>query len=290
MSRIVVITGAYGYLGARIRAALDAEGWTTVALARKPRHGDRAVRWQLGDGLPAELASSDALVHCAYDMTARLRRDVWRINVGGSETLIRSARSDGVERILALSSMSAYPGTRQVYGQAKLAIEAATLDAGGIAVRPGLVYGDNAGGMIGTLDKLARLPVTPVLGGSARQYPVWERDFTRVVTNVLNEQSWSSRVLAIAQPAAVSFRDLMTGLALRHGRRCRPVSVPWQLVYAAVRLGEVLYPQFPLRSDSLAGLVHPAPSVPRSDFAWDLPETLRTFNDWTRGAARVSGP
>ena len=104
-----------------------------------------------------------ALIHCAYDMTLRQPDQIRQVNVDGSATLLRSAAERGVERIVVLSSMSAYDGTEQLYGRAKLDIERLTLDVGGAAIRPGLVYGPDAGGMAGTLAGLTKLPVVPVL-------------------------------------------------------------------------------------------------------------------------------
>ena len=64
-----------------------------------------------------------------------------------------------MRRILVLSSMSAFEGTRQLYGRAKLAIETMTVASGGCALSPGLVYGERPGGMAGALRELTRLPV-----------------------------------------------------------------------------------------------------------------------------------
>ena len=79
--------------------------------------------------------------------------------------------------MIVLSSMSAYEGTTQIYGRAKPRIEAATLQVGGCVLRPGLVYGASAGGMVAALRKLARLPVVAVPIGEMRQYTVHEDDF-----------------------------------------------------------------------------------------------------------------
>src|SRR5580700_10830525 len=125
-------------MGAR-GSSLEPRG---VELVRRPRPGDRALPWRLGEDPPAELLQrADALVHCAYDFAPRRRDAVWRVNVEGSAALLAAAERARVRRILVLSSMSAYQGTRQIYGEAKLAIEDATLRVGGIAVRAGLVYG-----------------------------------------------------------------------------------------------------------------------------------------------------
>jgi nucleoside-diphosphate-sugar epimerase len=275
VTRTVAITGAYGYLGSLIRRRLEAAGWQTIALVRAPKSGDRAVVWSLSDpSAEAVLKDACALVHCAYDFSLRRREDIWRINVDGTRRLLRSTVAAGKRRILVMSSMSAYAGTEQIYGQAKLAIERLTVDAGGIAVRPGLVYGDCAGGMAATLVRLTSLPFVPLISGGARQFPVHEADLGRAIVGILDSPGWTPEVFGIAQPDAVSFRTLLVALARKNGRTCRFLPVPWRAVYAGLRALEAARVPVPLRSDSLLGLVHPAPSVPVSDAFPDLLDTL----------------
>lgn len=264
MTGTVLITGAYGYLGSLIRQRIDRDGWTTVALVRTPRPADRASAWTLGETPDAELLSgAHALVHCAYDFRPRTAAGIWRVNVDGSSTLVRAASAGGVGRILTLSSMSAYDGTRQLYGRAKLALEKVTIDSGGIAVRPGLVYGDAAGGMVGALRKLLKLPLVPIMGGSARQFPVHEDDLAGAIAEILSAPGWLPEVIGIAQPDSITFRQVLA--ALSDGGRPRFVPVPWQAVFWALRLAEATGAPVPLRADSVLGLVRPAPSVPPSE-------------------------
>lgn len=278
-TKTVLITGAYGYLGSAIRARLDQHGWETVAMVRTPRASDRAIRWSLDDAaeeLP--LTSADALIHCAYDLRVVRAQDIWRVNVDGTQRLLRAAREAGIPRVLVLSSLSAYPGTRQLYGRAKLAIEDATVASGGIAVRPGLVYSEDAGGMAGTLRRVARLPVVPVFGDSARQFPVHEDDLLDALEAILEAESWTPEVFAIAQTESITFRDLLRALVGAEGRQPRFVPVPWRLVYGALRAAERLGLPLPVRADSLLGLVRPVQCIPRSLALPRIYEGIRTLS------------
>jgi nucleoside-diphosphate-sugar epimerase len=276
MPLTAAITGPYGYLGTKIRGRLDAAGWSTVGLARQPRPGDRAIPWQLGEPLPeGALQGIDALVHCAYDFRPVREPDIWRSNVLGTKVLLDSAVGEGLSRLLVLSSMSAYPGTTQLYGRAKLAIEALTLERGGIAVRPGLVYGPSPGGMVGSILKLARLPIMPVIAPHARQFPVHEDDLTRVIVEILQSPGWIPEVVGIAQPRPLAFGEVLRALAARGHRSPVLCPVPWQLAYHGLRLTEAIGLGLGFRSDSIAGLVRPAPGVPRSAGQPDMLEGLR---------------
>lgn len=259
---VVAITGAYGYIGGLLRRRFEAAGWSVRALVRSPRAGDSLARtYELGrppaDGL---LDSVDVLVHCAYDLSLVRRQDVWRTNVEGTRELLRTAVRAGVLRIIVLSSMSAYRGTTQLYGQVKLAVEEATMAVGGCPVRPGLVYGDDPGGMAGALRKITKLPLVPLIAGNSRQFPVHEDDLAAAVLALATVDNPPQVPLGVAQPEPVTFRSLLRALAVKDNRLFVPV--PWQLPYWLLSLGELLEVKLPFRSDSIRGLIHAAPEVP----------------------------
>lgn len=280
---VAAVTGASGYLGSRICTTLESRGWQVVRLVRSPRTGNRSACWyDLAAPVSAEvrgvLQSADLLVHAAYDLSLTSPVDIWRVNVEGTRRLLEAAGNARVRRILVLSSMSAYEGTKQLYGRAKLDIEAMTMAAGGCAVRPGLVYGERPGGMAGTLRKLARLPIVPVVAGDARQYTVREDDLMTAIAALAAVETLPPGTVGVAHSTPVAFRDLLVAFAAQEGRRCRLMPVPWRWVYWVLRTGEHLRLGLPFRADSLLGLVHRAPCVPGIEALTRLGVTVRAFN------------
>jgi nucleoside-diphosphate-sugar epimerase len=259
----VGITGASGYLGGLIRRSFDASDWRTVALVRSPSPDDRdARRYDLADDVSDDVFGGlDTIVHCAYDLTLHRPADIDQVNVEGTRRMLEAAGRAGVRRVIVLSSMSAYDGTTQIYGRAKLAIEAATLAAGGAILRPGLVYGPRPGGMADALRKLARLPLVPVPSGDSRQYTVHEDDLAAAVVAVAQTAVLPTVPVSVASPHAVAFRGLLSEFARSEGRNCRFVRVPWKWMYWSLRLGEMLPVGLPVRADSMLGLVKPAPGL-----------------------------
>jgi nucleoside-diphosphate-sugar epimerase len=274
-----IITGAYGYVGSLIRAHLEADGWTTTGLVRRPRAGDRAHAWALGQSPERSvLEGIDALVHCAYDFGPRTTRRLWKINVEGSGQLLHAAHAAGVKRLLFVSSMSAYAGTDQAYGRIKLAVEEIVASLGGVSVRPGLVYGDRPAGMAGTLVRIARLPIVPVIAAqSARQFPVHEADLAGAIRRILDDEDWVPETFGIAQRSSVSLRELLEAFAGGGGPRALFLPVPWRAIYWPLCFAEAAHLPLPLRSDSLLGLVRPANEVPRSAAFPDLLTDLRSL-------------
>ena len=260
------VSGASGYLGSRICTTLESRGWQIVRLVRSPREkGGRAYAYDLGAPLSQEvrslLYSTDVLVHAAYDLALTGAPDIWRVNVEGTRHLLEAAGSARVRRILVLSSMSAFAGTRQLYGRAKLDIEALTERYGGCAVRPGLVHGERSGGMEGALRKLTRLPLVPLIAGDPRLYTVGEDDLMTAIAALAAAETLPPGVISVAHPAPVALSELMRALAAQEGRRCRFVSIPWKPLYGVLRSAETVGLHLPFRSDSLLGLVRPAPGV-----------------------------
>lgn len=280
---VAAVTGASGYLGSRICATLESQGWQVVRLVRSPRHGDgRECAYDLGAPVSPEVAellgSTDVLVHAAYDLALTRAEDIWRVNVEGTRRLLQVASDAGVRRILVLSSMSAFEGTTQLYGRAKLDIEAMTEQFGGCSVRPGLVYGERSGGMAGALQRFAGLPVVPLIAGGARLFTVNENDLMTAIVAFANADALPAGTISAAHPVPVPMRDLMTAFAARGGANCRFVKIPWKPVYGLLRAAESIRLHLPFRADSLLGLVHGAPHVVNQDVLAGLGVTFRAFD------------
>jgi len=240
-----------------------------VELGRKP--SAKATEYRpLALGEPLEVGifdEIDLLIHAAYDLTVRQRAAVWARNVVGTREIAERARLEGVRKVVLISSMSAYEGTEQIYGQAKLACENLVCRIGGTALRLGLVYEVGGGGMIGALAKLVKLPLVPVLGPGAHQYVVRANQVGPAVRSLVDAWQVPGEVVSLACRDAISFRQILASLA-PPGRNPRFVDVPWKPVFGGMRLAEKVGICLPLRADSVLGLVHSASSVTNFE-AWD---------------------
>jgi nucleoside-diphosphate-sugar epimerase len=209
--------------------------------------------------------------------------------VEGTHRLLEAAKEAAVGRIIVFSSMSAFAGTSQIYGRAKLDIEAMTIGCGGCAVRPGLVYGDQAGGMAGAMRKLTTLPIVPVIAGGAGVYTVREEDLMRAVARLASATTLEPGTISIAHPSRVTLLNLLRTFAAQEDRRCRFVPVPWQLVYWLLRSGELMRLRLPFRADSLLGLIHTAPGLAGQDQLARIGVILHAFEPAKDPAAVPGG-
>ncbi len=278
---LVGVTGANGFLGRSLVAALRAENFDVVEYRRSATDvaGTGMVR-ELELGWPIDSRTFEGVscvIHTAWDLRETDSRRAWARNVEGSKRLIDVALNSDVQRVIFISSMSAYFGTRQDYGLMKLSVERAVLEAGQIVVRPGLVYGGTSGGMALTLSKLAKLPVIPIFHG-AQQFTVHLDDFLNATVLLVQEDEVPSSVIGLAHEHPTSFRDIMLALAPPGDGVARTFVVPWHLVLGSLRVAESLKIPLPVRSDSLLGLVRPAPFVPGQDIAARIGFSFRSFD------------
>jgi nucleoside-diphosphate-sugar epimerase len=277
----VAITGANGYVGMTLCAAFGASGYRVIALQRAaPGDARDYLPYSLEDGpaaaLPGDVA---AVVHCAYDLRARDRVEIERINIGGTKKLLQAV---GDVPLVLISSQSAYAGTQQIYGRVKLACEDLVAARGGTSLRLGLVYGGNDAGMIGALRKMAALPIVPMPRPDSYQYAVHAEDMARCVV-ATTEQPPPHRVLGVANPRPVSFSEIMRTLrAAVTAEPLRAVPVPSALVYRTLRAAEGVGIRVGFRADSLLGLMHPAPNVPHVDHWAKCGIALRDLADDAR--------
>jgi hypothetical protein len=157
--------------------------------------------------------------------------------------------------------MSAFTGTSQLYGRAKIDIEAITVQFGGCAVRPGLVYGKQAGGMAGSLRKLTALPVVPVITGDAGVYTAAEEDLMEAIALLASAAHLEPGIISLAHPDRVTLVDMMRVFAAQENRRCRFIPIHWKFVYGVLSAGESMRLRLPFRADSLLGLIYTAPGL-----------------------------
>lgn len=272
----IAITGASGYVGGAIVREFEASGHQTLQLSRRKCSGEW-VRYSLGDD-PAEIPwqGIDVLVHAAYDFSPRTWEEIQNRNVIPNAKLLTTARDAGVRKIILISTISAFEGSRSLYGKAKLAMEKQALAAGATVIRPGLVWGERPGGMMGSLEKIVTaLPVVPYLYGASglRQYLVHEQDLAASVVR-WSDREPSNKPFTIAHPTPLTLREILVHLAEKKNLRRVMIPVPWQFAMVSLKVAEACGIPLTFRSDSLTSLVHGNTAVVFGDDASCKPRPM----------------
>ncbi len=271
-TKICVLTGANGFVGSRLGRHLERGGWRVVAWTRQPAPGTDAVAFRLGQEVdPGLLKGARALVHCAYDFGPRRWEDIAATNVAGSRKLLEAAHRAGVESLAFISSLSAFPGCRSLYGKAKLEIESTAQSLGAYVIRPGLVYSDKPGGMFGRLVRQVRSSrFIPIMwGGRQVQYLLHDEDLGNLVQGCLDGRfAKTAEPVTIAHEQGWELKEILNRIAQALGKRVSFVPVPWQCVWLALKSLELAGAQTRFRSDSLISMVYqnPCPAFASADW------------------------
>ena len=268
----IAITGAGGYLGRNLCRYFRDRGATVFQLTSNPDRADQSMasaNFAFPSGAHKNFFAQNeinTLVHAAYDFTARTQATIWAGNVQGSINLFQQANQEGVKRIIFISSMSAYEGSRSLYGQAKLEIETALRSFDhGCSVRPGLIYSTpiaESGGMVGSLLGNVNRGVIPLIGkGDQELYFSHQADLARLIDQLSqNPLSPAKKPITAANPRPYTFREIIQLLATVHGTKARLAPVPWRLVWGGLKLLEGAGVNTAFRSDSVLSLIHQNPS------------------------------
>jgi nucleoside-diphosphate-sugar epimerase len=178
--KTALVTGASGFIGGVLARRLVAAGAAVRGLMRRPVDpgvaGLTPCRGDLTepDSLRAAVAGVDLVFHCAAYMKVDDLARARAVTVAGTRNLVAAMAAGGVRRLVHLSTMAVYMGTRPPLHE-----EAALGPCRGIYARTKLEAEEalRAAVRAGTLDLTVFRPSIVYGPGS----PVWTRSFARQV-------------------------------------------------------------------------------------------------------------
>jgi nucleoside-diphosphate-sugar epimerase len=249
----IAITGASGFIGSYLTGFLRQLNYQVKTMGRSAAD-ENHITFTLGKNLANHaLTNTDVLIHAAYDFSALGYAAIKKTNVEGSLQLFEEARTQGVKKIIYISSTSSFKEAVADYGRAKYEMEqrAAAFDI--ITVRPGLVFAKQNGGIIQALEKFVmKFPFVPIIGdGQQEFYPCHVQDLSKLIAALIERDDHAINPIIAASEEKITFKKLLLTLADRHHRSVVPISVPYRFVFAGLKLAEVLRLKSGLRSDSL---------------------------------------
>ena len=250
----ILLTGATGFIGARLREGLLAQGHALVCPARRPGPPHPRCQWIVADLATAEPPFVEWLsgVHVAINAVG-----IFREHAGASfavlhtqmpMALFQACVRRGVKRVVQLSALGADARAQEDFLRSKYAAEAELLNLPRHAtvLMPSLVFGPD-GASSRQLLTLASMPLVCLpAGGLQLVQPVHVDDVVAAVCALLRGPAAApgqarSRRLPLVGPGALPLRDYL--LILRQGLglgRARTLAVPQPLMAIAARIGEHL--------------------------------------------------
>ena len=250
----VLITGASGFIGAPLTAALAAGGYQVRAAVRDRRRRSFAPGVEIAllpdlagpvDWAPL-VCGMDGVVHLAgiAHVGLEIPDAIYdRVNHLATAALADTASMAGVRRFVFMSSTRAQAGAASnepltedaapqpadAYGRSKLAAEAA-VRASGLShtiLRPALVYGPNPKGNVASLMRIASKPIPLPFGAFANRRSLLAIDnLIAAVRFALENPGVENETFLVADPDPISFAELVAGLRTAAGRKPWLVPVP----------------------------------------------------------------
>lgn len=253
--RLAAVTGATGFLGRRLVAALAADGWTVRALVRRDplRAAPTGVEPQIviGDlseaaGLDRLCRGADVLIHAAGLIKAARSADFAAANVEGARRVAEAAERQGVPRMVLVSSLAAREPQLSAYAASKRAGEGAAAEVLGprlSIVRPPAIYGPGDVETLPVFEAARRLPVMPVFDSRARIAMIHVEDAARQIAAAAARPPERPLVaLSDSRPDGYGWVEIAEAAARAVGRTPRLVRLPSAALAAAGWLGAVQRP------------------------------------------------
>lgn len=271
----VLITGATGFIGSHLVPSLTARGYNVTCLCRRPSKQSwsfpTSVRVQFGDitdcaSVCEAAAGKDAVIHLAaprYDQCPDVSLH-HRVTVQGTENLVRACQKMGVQRVIALSSISVTRLKLSTYAEAKRQAEQILLRSGldVTILRPTLVYGPGASGIFRKLLRYVEsLPVVVMLGsGDYTINPIFVGDVIGAIINCLENSVTIGKIYNLrGREESLSFKEFVDAILCALNRKKRKVRIPIPLALLGAIVVEHLLRNPPVSRDHILGIIQDTP-------------------------------
>lgn len=282
--KVVAVTGATGFVGRHLVAALAGAGWNVRLLMRRdpvvPEWRGLQPQIIAGDlrdvaALEALVDGVDQVVHVAGLIKAARRKAFFDVNVAGSVALAEAMtrRAPGA-RLLHVSTIAAREPHLSDYAASKRGGEDAVrriLGNRATVIRPPAVYGPGDPESL-VFFKLASGSRVPLAGApAARATLIHVADLVSLMASMLQAQDGGVWTAADARPEGYTWREVFAEAARAVGNPgAKLFQAPMALLRTVALVGDVarlLGSASMLNSLKLRELRHPDWSVPVSQWA-----------------------
>jgi uncharacterized protein YbjT (DUF2867 family) len=205
------VTGAEGFIGRHIVAALRAAGHTVIAGVRRPTQLDSIdcdfSRDILPDAWIPRLAGIDVVINAVGILRESGANTFERVHISGPKALFEACQRVGLQRVIQISALGSPAAGEYLVSKLRGDVELAYLELDWTIVRPSLVYSIRGSyGGTSLLRAMAALPGVLIVPGSGEQLmqPIRAEDLARVVVALIDKKAGIHEVISAAGPQPVS--------------------------------------------------------------------------------------
>lgn len=223
----VLVTGAYGFIGAHIVAALVRADHEVICAVREGRldsrfHGIKAIACDMAKDITVDawlprLADIDAIVNCAGILRETPTQTFLAVHEQAPSALFNACRQLGVRKVIQISALGHPDDGEFVASKHRGDAILADMDLDWVIFRPSLVYSVHGSyGGSSLLRGLAALPwIMPVPGkGEQRVQPISAEDIGGAAVAALRSTQPVRSIIELVGPHVMDLRSYL--LLWRH--------------------------------------------------------------------------
>lgn len=263
----ILITGATGFIGAKITTDLINQGHQVTCCVRNVRLASRI--FPKASVIPCDFSKDnrqdvwlprlkdiDVVINCAGILQNPNPKLIWQVHYHTPKALFDACTKAGVKKVIQLSALgvdSANPD----FAKSKLAADEylLTLPIKHFVIRPSLVYGPGSYGGTSLFRGLAGLPMTLLPGKGQQAFqPIHIEDLSKAILFLISTDSLPSQILNAVSEEHVGLRQILPTLRAWLGfKTAKMIHVPLGLIATLAKCGDWL-PRSSINTTSFAML------------------------------------
>lgn len=263
----ILVTGAYGFIGAQITATLTASGHEVVCCVHDVAQSKR--RFPNLQALPCNFVhdttfeiwvnrlkdlSLDAVVNCVGILQANDPKVIEAIHDKTPRALVTACKTLNIQKFVHISALGADENVDTPYAQTKYAFEMFLKDFNynWIILRPSLIYASGSYGGTSLFRALAAIPfVIPIVGQGKQLFqPIYIKDLAKTVKIILENAEIKQMTINVVGPDTISIENLLVILRQWLGfPKAKILHIPLKLIRLGAYLGD-WFKDIPINSTS----------------------------------------
>jgi uncharacterized protein YbjT (DUF2867 family) len=260
---MILVTGATGFVGRRVVAALAAEGRSVRVLVHSASHAHALPDYQ-GDTVEGDVLSPaslevacdgiEAVIHLAAVIRERRGASYQQINNQGTQNILAAADAAGVRKFVHASTVGATsdPDIPYLYSRwmAEQEVERSEIPHTIVRFSVGFGEGDEFFNTIAALVKVA--PIVPVAGdGKALFQPIAVEDAARCLVATLDSEALVDQTIEAGGPVLLTYDEIVDLIAETLGAKIKKLHAPMGVMTAVATLLEAMTPRPPVTPGQL---------------------------------------
>ena len=258
---MILVTGATGQIGKALVARLVREGLPVRVLL--PARGGKPIRVKLpievsivagsihdAETLHQAMIGVHTIFHLASAQWWGRRRDLERVDLQGTRSLVTAARSARIGRMVVMSHLGAAPSSAFTLMRVKGQVEEITR-VSGLAYtifRSGIVFGPEDSFVNGIARLLRANPVLYLQPGQGEGllHPIFISDLVEVMVQSMENLNTIDQTLEIGGPEYITYNEMVRTVMRVTGAQRMLVSVPPYLLRTLTGLMNRFVPRWPM--------------------------------------------